>query len=323
LLVGLALLTGCAQVPVAPPAEPTVQRLSPQDERLRAAVARHQQLANQYKQAGDLAAAATQFQILTLLAPNDSSFRTELAATRREIGRRVQENLAAGNAAMKSGDSDRAADAMLKVLALDPENAEAATQLREIEKRRLSKIQAGRAAKAGDGAAANGTGRAASAPRAPASAAAPASPAGDVYDLEQPLEMFKAGDTVGGLRDLRAYVDANPNDKVARNRIGTTVYDRGREMESQGAREQALSLYEQAVALRGEPGLGWNLRIQALKKTLGDEYFAKGVQAYPTNVTAAIKEWETSLRYDPQNTKSAARLKEAKQAQEKPSPPKK
>jgi tetratricopeptide (TPR) repeat protein len=268
LVVGLALLAGCAEVPVAPPEPPAATRLSPQDERIRTAIAKHRQLAAQYRQAGDLAAAATQYQLLTLLAPDDGTFRTELAATRAEIARRVKESLAAGNAALRSGDADRAAESMLRALALDPENAEAAAQLREIERQRLSRIQASRAAKAGGVAGANGAQRAAS-PRAPATAG------NDSYDLEQPLEMFKAGDTAGGLRDLRNYVDANPNDKAARNRIGTAVYDRARELESQGAREQALALYEQAVALRGEPGPGWTARIQALQKALEKQPPAK------------------------------------------------
>ncbi len=236
---GLALLAGCAQMPSAPPPAPApapvaVQRLSPQDERLRVAVAKHQQLANQAKQAGDLAAAATQFQILTLLAPGDATFRNELAATRAEIGRRVKENLAAGNVAMRSGDTDRAAEAMLKVLALDPENAEAAQDLREIEAQRLSRIQAGRAAKAGGSGAVVKNGSRAAAP-----ARTTASAASDAYDLEQPLEMFKAGDTAGGLRDLKAYVEANPTDKAARNRIGAAVYERARELEEQGSRARS------------------------------------------------------------------------------------
>jgi len=231
------------------------------------------------------------------------------------IAKRAKENLAAGNAALRAGDADRAADAMLRVLALDPENAEAAKALREIEKRRLAKIQAGRAAKvSGDPAAVAAAQKAAAAAK-PATTAATATPSPtDAYDLEQPLEMFKAGDTVGGLRDLKAYVDANPNDKAARNRIGGVVYDRAKELESQGARVEALSMFEQAVALRGEPGLGWNLRISSLKKSLAEEYVAKGAQAWPANPAEAIRNWETALRYDPQNAKAAARLKEAKAA---------
>src|SRR5206468_5112150 len=128
--------------------------------------------------------------------------------------------LAVGTAALKSGEIDRAAEAMLKVLALDPENAEAAQMLRDIDKRRLSRIQAGRAARVNDAAVAANAGSRSSAP-------APRQPAPDVndgYSLEQPLEMFKAGDTAGGLRDLRRVVEANPNDRAARNRIGTAVY---------------------------------------------------------------------------------------------------
>ena len=142
-------------------------------------------------------------------------------------------------------------------------------------------------------------------------AARPPADAGDAYSLEQPLEMFRAGDTAGGLRDLHRFVDANPGDKSARNRIGTVVYDRARELETQGQREQALGLYVEAVALRGDAAPGWTARIQAVKKALGDEYFDKGVKDWPANRALAIKDWETSLRFDPQNARSAARLKDA------------
>jgi tetratricopeptide (TPR) repeat protein len=259
----LALLAACAEVPPTP-AEPPAVRVSAQDEQVAKAIARHRQLAQQYRQSGDLAAAAAQWQVLSLLAPNEPAYRSELAETRAAIGRRVQEHYAAGTAALKSGDPERAADAMLRALALDPSNADAAQALRDIEKRRLARIAAGRAAKVNEatGGASNAATRAATSRQGAADAA-------DAYNLEQPIEMFKAGDTAGGLRDLKAWVDANPGDKAGRNRIGAAVYERGRELEAQGQREQALAMYEQAVALRGEPGVGWASRIQSLKKSLG------------------------------------------------------
>lgn len=311
-LAVLALLAACAEVPPTT-TEPPALRMSAHDEQVAKAIAKHRQLAQQARQSGDLAAAATQWQILTVLAPQDATYKSELAETRAAIARRAQENYAAGSAAMKSGDTERAADAMLRVLALDPDNADAAQALREIEKRRLARIAAGRAAKVNEAAAAgasNGASRAAPARQ-------PAADVADAYVLEQPLEMFKAGDTAGGMRDLRNYVDANPNDKAARNRVGTAVFERARELEAQGQREQALALYEQAVALRGEPGLGWASRIQSLKKALGDEYFEKGVKAYPTDPALGIKQWEASLRFDPQNARASARLKDARAAQDK------
>jgi len=311
-LAVLALLAACAEVPPTP-TEPAPVRMSAHDEQVAKAVAKHRQLAQQYRQSGDLAAAEAQWQILTVLAPQDATYKAELTDTRATIARRAQENYVAGSAAMKSGDTERAADAMLRVLALDPDHADAAQALREIEKRRLARIAAGRAAKVNEAAAAGAPG---GMPRA-APARQPAADVTDAYSLDQPLEMFKAGDTAGGMRDLRNYVDANPGDKAGRNRIGTAVYERARELEAQGQCEQALAMYEQAVSLRGEPGFGWASRIQSLKKALGDEYFEKGVKAYPTDPALAIKQWEASLRFDPQNTKTAARLKEARAAQDK------
>ena len=97
----------------------------------------------------------------------------------------------------------------------------------------------------------------------------------------------------------------------------------GRSLMVLGRHDQAVPALQKAVALRGEPGLGWSPRIQALKKALGNQYFDKGAQAWPTNVAQAIKDWETSLRYDPQNAKAAARLKEARAADAKQPPAKK
>ena len=206
---------------------------------------------------------------------------------------------------------------MLAVLSLEPDNADAAKSLREIEKRRQAKVQASRAARVGATAAANG--QAVAAPRAMNGAANGGGPNGNVadgYDLEQPLEMFRAGDTVDGLRDLRRYVDANPGDRAGRTRIGTVVYERALE-EEKASKEQALPLFEQAVSLRGEPAPGWSAHIQGVRKALAEDYFQKGVQTYATDPALAIKQWETSLRYDPQNAKSATRLKDAQASQAK------
>jgi hypothetical protein len=57
--------------------------------------------------------------------------------------------------------------------------------------------------------------------------------------------------------------------------------------------------------------------MQSLRKSLSDEYYSNGERAYRTDVALAIKQWETSLRYDPQNLKAANRLRDARAAQEK------
>jgi len=304
---GVAVLASCAEVPPTPGPAPVV-RAVPGDKELERAVARHRELARKYQAAGDLAAAAAHWQILTVLAPGDDAYRRELVATRAKIEREVHTRLAAGNAALNHGDTDRAADAMLDVLALDPDNAEAARTLREIERRHAARTQAARAAKAG------GTAMAAPAASRQNGRRAPAPDPVDAYDLEQPLEMLAAGDVDGGLRDLHRFVAAHSRDRAARNQIGNAVYERARDLETQGEREQALRLYEEAVSLRGSAAAGWNTRIRALKKSLGNEYYEIGVKAYPTDPSLAVKAWEASLRYDPQNTKAATRLKDARVA---------
>jgi tetratricopeptide (TPR) repeat protein len=306
LSASLAFLTACARMP-GPPGPPA----APADDSLAKTVAKHRQLAVQYQQAGDLAAAAAHWQVVSLLAPDDEGYRRELAGTRAAMAQISKDQLAAGLAAMRNGDSERATQAMLRVLAVDPDNAQASRALRDLEKQKLASIQAQRAARVRqeDAMGASGPPRTASRQRA--------NEAGETYDLEQRLEMFKGGDVSGGLRELRRFVDANPADRAARQRIGAVVYERGQLLEKEGAREQALALFEQAAQLRGDPAPGWEAHVQALRAELGNEYYEKGMRCYRSDVPLAIRQWETSLRYDPKNLKSATRLQEARQVQNK------
>jgi tetratricopeptide (TPR) repeat protein len=203
---------------------------------------------------------------------------------------------------------------MLRVLSLDPDNGEAARVLREIDRQKLARIQASQSQRA----ARETPGTVASSSRAaPAPMQAPVADVGESYDIEQPIEMFKAGDLNGGLRDFRAFVDANPRNDAARLRIATVVYDTAVESEQRGSREQALMLVDQAVSLRGKPMPEWSMRAQSLRKSLSGEYYDRGVQAYRTDVPGAIRLWEASVKYDPQNRQAQAKLQEARAALEK------
>ena len=306
----VAAVAGCAQVPVerAPvaPAAPVVS-LPAVSRTVGEAIARHRKLADDARRSGDLATAAQQLQVLTVLAPDDAAYARELATVRASIDKETRDIVAAGMGAMNAGDLDRASATMLRALALDPSQPDAAKMLREIDRRRLTRIQADKAAKA------TPQGEAARS----ASAARASSEVNDGFDIEQALEMVRAGDTSNGLRDLRAYVDANRGNRAARQRIGNAVADRARELEDQGAREQAVALYEQAVALRGDANAPWAGRMNALKKTLSQDYLDKGTRASRTNLAQAISFFETSVKYDPDNTAASIKLKDAKAAREK------
>ena len=299
----VTLLAACAQAPVVTHSTLDVPRTSPADDARVQAIARHRQLAQQARDTDDLAAAANQWHIVALLAPEEPKYRREQEVVNTAIRQGVRDQLQVGNAAWKSGDNERATQAMLRALALDPANDEAAKVLREIDRLRISRLQGERAQKLR--------------PVDIAALKSGASEAVALYDLEQPLEMLRAGDVNGGLRELRAYVDANPGNRAARQRIGTAVADRARELQDKGSREQAYMLYEQAAALRGETTPEWNKQMQALRKALSEEYYNNGERAYRNDVALAIKQWETSVRYDPQNLKASLRLRDARAAQEK------
>lgn len=307
----LNLLAACAQVP-APPA-PTAPDATPlvsgaEAERTEA-IAKHRTLAEKAMRDGDLAAAAAQWQILTLLAPDNDSYRQEWATVRAAIATQAKDSLRAGSLAMTAGDLDRASQAMLRVLALDPNQLEAATTLREIDRRRFARIQADRAAKVRieDQVALAATMR----------VQAAEGEAGNGFDLEQALEMLRAGDATGGIRDLKAFVAANPGNLAARQRIGAAVAERARDLEDHGSREQALRLYEQATELRGDPPAPWASRLPPLRRAISQDYFDKGSRAYRRNITQAITFFEMSLRYDPANAQAALKLREARVARER------
>jgi tetratricopeptide (TPR) repeat protein len=309
-IVAASLLAACAQLPAErppPPAPAPVVAVAPPARNLTDAIASHRRAAETARQSGDLATLAVELHILTLLAPGDATYARDLSAVRATIDKETREQVIAGNAAMAAGDTERASAAMLRALALDPAQAEAQRTLREIERRRLTRIQAERAARVtlqDQLAIRNAATRAAAEPN-------------DAFDIDQAIEMLRAGDASNGLRELRAYVDANPGNRAVRQRIGNVVAERARELEDQGAREPALAMYEQAIALRGDAGAPWAARVPALKRTLSVEYYDKGTRAYRSDLTQAIAFFEASVRYDPANAQAALKLKEAKGAKER------
>jgi tetratricopeptide (TPR) repeat protein len=291
-------LAACAQSPPTSPPAPMRQSAPPPvDARLAQALERHRKLALEARRDGDFAAEADQWQILALLAPADPTYPRERAATQARITAGVAKELQEGQAALAAGDLERASVALLRVLALDPDNADAAKSMRDIDRRRLTRIQAAAASRA-------------------ARASAPAAmDGGDGFDLDQAFELFRAGDTAAGLREFHLFVDANRNNRPARQRIAAVVAERAKQLDDSGSREQALGLYEEATSLRGDTGGAWTGRIAALRRTLSVENYDKAVRIYRSDIAQAIKLLEASVKYDPANTLAAARLKEARAAQ--------
>lgn len=321
--IAVATLVGaCAQAPAAPDGEPApapriVRTDGPRDEAIR----RHRELAREARAAGDLATALDHLHVVTMLAPGDEAARRDAEALRGEVQRGVRENLDAGRNAMRSGDNARASTAFLRVLALEPRNAEAARSLREIDRQNMTRAQANRAARVRvEDLFADARAAKAAPPAGYGAAPAPTAAAAggiDAYDLDQRIEMFRAGDTATALRELKAWVDAHPKDRAGRQRIGAAVAERAKELEGKGQREAALGLYEQALSLRGEPQPEWSARVAALRKSVAADYYNEGVKAMRTDLNGAVRSLETAVKLDPQNANAANRLREAKAARDK------
>jgi tetratricopeptide (TPR) repeat protein len=317
-VVALAALVGaCAQAPATDDAAPA-PRIVRQDGPREDAVRRHRELAREARAAGDLATAVDHLHVVAMLT-DDEAAKRDAEALRTEIRRLVRESLETGRNAMRAGDNAKASTAFLRVLSLEPRNAEAARSLRDIDRQNMARAQAGRAARVrvedlfADARAAKVAPPAASAPTSPA----PVVAGNDAFDLDQRLAMLSAGDTAGALRELKAWVDAHPRDRASRQRIGAAVAERAKELEGRGQREQALALYEQALVLRGEPMAEWTAKVASLKKAVGGDYYNDGVKLMRTDLNGAIKAFETSVRYDPLNANAQSRLRDAKAAQSK------
>jgi tetratricopeptide (TPR) repeat protein len=312
-----ALVAACAPLPPAQETMPSHQPAPATGPRFEHAprtpragfVARHVELANKALAAGDLAEAEDHWQVLSLVDPENASYAQALQSAREAIRKGVREHFLAGQAARRNGDGAKAKDAFLRVLALDPAHGEAAKALREIEHAAMAKTQADRAARV----------RAADDVIAGARARAQQSAAAnnDGYDLEQRLEIVRAGDLQAGLRELRAWVEANPNDRAGRQRAGGVIAERARDAEAKGLRESALSLYEQAASLAGAPQPEWATRTQSLRKALGEQYYTEGMKLYRTDLPGAIRQWEAGAKFDPSNANLQMRLREAKLAHDK------
>lgn len=324
-ILAASLVAACAQEPVPredrppepAPAPRVVRADGPRDEAIR----RHRDLAREARAAGDLATAVDHLHVVVLLAPDDESAKREAEALRGEIRRGVRDGLDTGRNAMRAGDHTRATAAFLHVLALDPRNAEATRSLRELDRQTMARVQAGRAARVGAHEMAAEarqakSGAPANAPQAAAAAAAPTS-AGDAVELDQRLEMFRAGDTAGALREIRAWVDAHPRDRASRQKAGAVVAERARELEGKGQREAAIGLYEQALALRGEPQSEWSARIATLRRQVSLEYYGAGMKLMRTDLNGAVKSLETSVKFDPANANAQRALREATAARDK------
>jgi tetratricopeptide (TPR) repeat protein len=240
-----------------------------------------------------------------LLRPDDAQARARLAALRRSIARLVAVERDAAREAQRRADIDQAQQSWLRVLSYDPSNDEAVTALREIERQRATRRAADRAARAR-----MEEGTVASRSRT-AKRGAPTE-AGE-YDIEQSLELLRAGDAKAALPELRRYALANPRDRAGRERIASAVYAQAQQLQRQGADTAAVNMYAEAIKLHPAAPKDWSAQLVQLKLRLANQEYEKGVRQMTTDVPA-IAHFEP-LRL-PDHTQAQLRLERARKIQE-------
>jgi tetratricopeptide (TPR) repeat protein len=191
------------------------------------------------------------------------------------------------------------------VLAFDAHNEEAVTALRELDRQRELRRASERSARARLVAQANGS-------RIPSRSTRDARE----FDLEQSLELLRAGDTTGALPELRRYVAANRGDRAARARIASAVYAQAQRLEGQGSFEAAVGMYAEAIGMHAAAPREWSSQLGALKMRLAGAEYEKGVRLLATDVGAAIPHFEAALRFAPDHTQAQLQLQRARKIQQ-------
>ena len=77
--------------------------------------------------------------------------------------------------------------------------------------------------------------------------------------------------------------------RAGRQRLGSELLDRGRDLEGKGQREAALAFYDQARSLGGPAQSDAAARANGLRRVLADEAYAQGMRARSTDLAAAIR----------------------------------
>ena len=307
LIMFAAALAGCATAP--PPKPPAIEtpvgQVPAGPSELERAVERRRSEALKFEQSHDLVDAARQWQVVLLLAPRDSQAAERIASLRTAIAQIVKDELAAQRDALRRGDTEQAQRSLLRVLALDAHNEEAVGALRELDRRRELRLADERSARAR-------LSQPAAARHSPPRATSEARE----FDLEQDLEMLRAGNATVALPGLRRYVATNPHDSAARTRIASAVYAHAQRLEQQGAFEAAVAMYAEAIGIHPAAPREWSNQFDALKKRLAGVEYDKGVRLLATDVGAAIEHFEAALRIAPDHTQAQLQLQRARKMQQ-------
>ena len=320
-VVACALLAACGASFSAGPPMPYAQRKA---------------VAERLEKAGKLVEARLHWRALETIYGSNGEVDRKLRALEAKIEKRAETKARAGEQAFARGQTQQAKRAFLAALALDPARSDAERRLRQIEGRWVLQSKQIRAmtmvrparpapppkAAAAAPAARQPTTTATAKPAAKTkTAATPAeetpprpaetdtSPARDKA-LQVALSAYKAGEYRASIREAKKHLTIYPDDGAARrllaeshSKVGMVLYD-GDKL------EESLPHLEAAVALGGDAVRTADAARDA-RSRLAERYYEQGMRIRRQDLDQAIRHWETSLDYVPQQLKARLQLNRA------------
>lgn len=317
----ILLLASCAQAPVpvvpleAPAPSPTPSPAPVHVARPRLPPApelpleqRERERAETLMQEGRWAEAATHWEILQLLHPDQHDTANQLAAARLRASQAAADYLQEAEQARSQGQTSRAAGLYLKALSADPGNTEAAQALRDIEKERARKSHFGPSARGGSGTPLNVR-------RSSKPAATPSTAEG--RDLDSGILLLNQGDYSAAVQTLEAYTRKYPQDDLGKRTLQEAYMELAQQRTKEGRKEEALAYLEKAYGMRDNKSSPESSRaMQSLRKEIAEDYYQQGLRAQPTNLSEAIRLWEKTLKYDPEHAQAVRRLERARRMEQ-------
>lgn len=187
---------------------------------------------------GRLAEAATAWEVLIVLRPDEEAYRDRLSQTRRLIAAAVSERQQRGAQAQRRGDLDAATTNYLAALALQPDHAGLADALRQIERERNGRNFLGKPSRL-------------TLVRRPAEVRNSASTAGTPVDrnsVEHAAMLGTQGEYDDAIALLERHLTASRRD-IAACRLLAEMYFQKAEKQPPGDRAAAIGLLQKSIRL--------------------------------------------------------------------------
>ena len=259
--------------------------------------------------------AALQWELLVLLRPDNSEYERALQDTRVRIAKLAAERQRRAEEARQRGDVEQAALWHFKTLVVDPDHVAAAQSLRALDRERLRRTYLARGARTQGSPNAlaqilfpNGS---PARPAVPAMKPAPAMSAPD--DLDAGIMLYRQGELAASIEALHKHLQRSPQDVGARRYLGDAYTALAQRQLREGKEEPALALFEKAH--REGDAADQAGTIRALRLSLAEEYYQRGVRTYHADLRQTIVLLERSLEFDPGHPQAALRLQQARASQ--------